>query len=67
MKQRVLSTVFALCLCISAMPNASAWQASLPPQAHAFSAEFAGSPIPYADVNLDVPTPQEAYVAMIAL
>ena len=63
MKQRVLSTVLALCMCMPAVPTAHAWQEPPPMQEKAISAVSTAAP--YAEVK--VPTQAEAYDAMIAL
>lgn len=62
MKKRVLSVLFALCLCMAAMPDARAWQESSPLQENVIYGESA---VPYADVN--IPTEQEAYSIMTGL
>ena len=63
MKQRVLSTVLALCMCMPAVPTAHAWQEPPPMQEKAISAVSTAAP--YAEVK--VPTQAEAYDAMMAL
>lgn len=67
MKQRVLSivTALALCMCIAAPSRAYALQEAPFSEADYFEPTAAADPIPYADG--DIPTPQEAYAAMIAL
>lgn len=50
---------------MSATPNAYARQESPPPQKSVLSVGFPAHPVPYAEEA--VPTPQEAYEAMIAL
>lgn len=60
MKKRLISTALALCLCISAIPNAYASQAYPPSETGSTAV-----PVPCADAI--VPTYQEAYDALIAM
>lgn len=65
MKQQILSTALALCMCMSAVPNAHAWQETPLQQENFLAAESTIKMVPYEDVK--IPTLQEAYSAMIAL
>ena len=62
--KRILSTALSLCLCMSAVPTAHAWQDG-PPQQNIPAGTYTAAPAPYAGVS--VPSPQEAYEKMIAL
>lgn len=63
MKQKALSiiTALALCICMAAGPKAYAWQG-----AAALQADFLSS-APAPREGTEIPTPQQAYAAMIAL
>ena len=65
MKKRILSIALALCLCLSAVPEARAWQEPAPSRQNVPAAASTDAPAPYAGEA--VPTPEEAYAAMIAL
>lgn len=60
MKRRIFATVLALCVCMAAVPTAYAWQV---PQTEVSVVERTEK----AASGTEIPTPQEAYAAMIAL
>ena len=62
--KRILSTALSLCLCMSAVPTAHAWQDG-PPQQNIPAGTYTAAPAPYEGGS--VPTPQEVYEKMIAL
>ena len=62
--KRILSAALSLCLCMSAVPAAHAWQDGTPQQ-NISAGMYTAAPAPYAEGS--VPTPQEAYEAMTAL
>lgn len=67
MKQKSRSIIIplALCLCISAVPRAHAQQEAILPQEVPLTAESSAGPTLHGEGL--IPTPQEAYAAMIAL
>ncbi len=65
MKKQILSTVLALCLCISAISSVHAWQKNSAQQENFFAEKFVDEPVLYNEVN--IPTYQEAYERMTAL
>lgn len=60
MLQRILPITLALCLCMSAVPNAYAWEQ----QETVLAEESNAAPVPHEDVK--IPTQKEVYDAMIA-
>ena len=63
LKKRIFSLVLALCLCISSQSAAHAWQEE-PSQQENVLAEESASALVTRDST--IPTPTEAYEAMIA-
>ncbi len=64
MKRQILSTALGLCLCISSLSVAHAWQKAPALQENALTEEAISELV---TCDSTVPTPQEVYEAMIAL